>query len=124
MELMARSVFGEIALSSARASLDFWRTHGSESGRQAVGARRALVQERATTNYLDDAAAQALRAQPAERFARFGEIVASGAGFDQWMVAIADGARVVAGRFFFHPCRGISLLKKAACSRRVSAAIS
>jgi len=50
MELMARSVIGEIALASARASLDFWRTHGSESGRQAVGARRALVQERATTN--------------------------------------------------------------------------
>ncbi len=94
MELIARSVFGEIALSSARASLNFWRTHGIESGRQAVGARRALVQERATTNYLDDAAAQALRAQPAERFARFGEIVASGAGFDQWMVAIADGAEL------------------------------
>jgi len=91
MELMARSVFGEIALSSARASLDFWRTHGSESGRQAVGSRRALVQERAAKNYLDDAATQALRAQPAERFARFGEIVAGGGGFDQWMVAIADG---------------------------------
>jgi signal transduction histidine kinase len=94
MELMARSVIGEIALSSARASLDFWRTHGSESGRQAVGARRALVQERATTNYLDDAAAEASRAQPAERFARFGEIVAGGGGFDQWMVAIADGAEL------------------------------
>jgi signal transduction histidine kinase len=94
MELMARGVFGEIALASARASLDFWRTHGSESGRQAVGARRALVQERAATNYLDDAATQAVRAQPAERFARFGEIVASGSGFDQWMVAIADGAEL------------------------------
>jgi signal transduction histidine kinase len=94
MELMARSVIAEIALSSARASLDFWRTHGSESGRQAVGARRALVQERATTNYLDGAASQASRAQPAERFARFGEIVAGGGGFDQWMVAIADGAEL------------------------------
>ncbi len=94
MELIARSVFSEIALSAARASLDFWRTHGSESGRQAVGAKRALVQERATTNYLDEAASQAQRAQPAERFARFGEIVAGGSGFDQWMVAIADGAEL------------------------------
>ena len=28
---------------------------------------------------------------PADRFTRFGEIVASGSGFDQWIVAVADG---------------------------------
>jgi signal transduction histidine kinase len=92
--LMARAVFGEIALASARASLEFWRTHGAESGRQAVGAKRELARERAATNYLDEAVATARRAQPADRFARFGEIVASGSGFDQWMVAVADGGEL------------------------------
>ena len=92
--LMARAVFGEIALASARASLDFWRTHGAENGRQAVGAKRELDRERAASNCLNEAVATARRAQPAERFARFGEIVASGSGFDQWMVAVADGGEL------------------------------
>ena len=95
LQLMARAAFAEIALGAARASLDFWRTHGAESGRQAVGAKRELLRERMATNYLDDAVAAVRRAQPAERFGRFGEIVASGAGFDQWMVAIADGGELM-----------------------------
>jgi signal transduction histidine kinase len=42
-------------------------------------------------NHLDKAVAAARRAQPIERFGRFGELVAAGAGFDQWVVAVADG---------------------------------
>ena len=95
--LMARAAFGEIALAAARASLEFWRTHGAENGRQAVGVRRELVQERAATNYLDEAVAVARRARPLERFGRFGQLVAGGAGFDQWLVAVADnGSFIVA----------------------------
>ena len=91
LELMARAVFAEMALATARASLEFWRTHGAESGRQAVGAKQELVQERAATDHLDEAVAAARRAQPNQRFGRFGELVAGGAGFDQWVVAVADG---------------------------------
>ena len=95
--LMARAVFGEIALDSARASLEFWRTHGAENGRQAVGARHDLVRERAAMDYLDEAVAVARRAQPLDRFGRFGQLVAGGAGFDQWLVAVADsGSFIVA----------------------------
>jgi len=97
LELMGRAVFGEIALSAARASLEFWRTHGAESGRQAVGARRELVQERLATDYLDEAVAVARRAQPLDRFGRFGQLVAGGAGFEDWVVAVADsGSFIVA----------------------------
>jgi signal transduction histidine kinase len=95
MQLMARAAFGEIALGAARASLDFWRTHGAESGRQAVDAKRELLRERMATDYLDNAAAAVRRAHPTERFDRFGEIVARGAGFDQWMVSIADGGELM-----------------------------
>ena len=91
LELMARAVFGEMALAAARASLEFWRTHGAESGRQAVDAKRELVRERAATHHLDKAVAAARRARPNERFSRFGELVAAGAGFDQWVVAVAEG---------------------------------
>jgi len=91
LELMARAVFGEIALAAGRGSLEFWRTHGAERGRQAIDARRELVRERAVMNHLDKAVAAARRAQPIERFGRFGELVAAGAGFDQWVVAVADG---------------------------------
>jgi len=95
LELMARAVFGEIALIAARDSLDFWRTHGAENGRRAVGAKRELDRERAETNLLDEAVASAQRARPDERFGRFGELVAGGAGFDQWIVAIADGGSFI-----------------------------
>ncbi len=91
LELMARAVFAETALAAARGSLEFWRTHGAERGRQAIDARRELVRERAAANHLDKAVAAARRAQPIERFGRFGELVAAGAGFDQWVVAVADG---------------------------------
>ena len=97
LELMARAAFSEIALAAARASLEFWRTHGAESGRQAVGVRRELVQERAATDYLDEAVAVARRARPLERFGRFGQLVAGGAGFEQWVVAVDDsGSFIVA----------------------------
>ena len=95
LQLMARAAFGEIALSAARASLEFWRTHGAENGRQAVSAKRELAQERMATDYLDKAVAEVRRAQPADRFQRFGEIVAGGSDFDQWMVAIADGGELM-----------------------------
>ncbi len=90
LELMARAVFGEIALAAACASLEFWKTHGAENGRQAVEAKRELFRERAATNQLDKAVAAARRAPPTHRFSRLGELVASGAGFDQWVVAVAD----------------------------------
>ncbi len=95
LQLMARSVLAEIELSAARASLQFWRTHGAESGRQAASAKQELVRERTASDYLDNAVAAARRAQPADCFHRFGEIVAAGAGFDQWMVAIADGGELM-----------------------------
>jgi signal transduction histidine kinase len=95
LQLMARSAFGEIALAAAHASLDFWRTHGAESGRRAISAKRELLRERMETDYLDNAVAAVRRVHPAERFQRFGEIVARGAGFDQWMVAIVDGGELM-----------------------------
>jgi len=95
LELMARAVFNALALAAARASLEFWRTHGAESGREAVGAKRELGRERAATNQLDDAVAAARRARPGERFGCFGELVAGGAGFEQWIVAVADGGSFV-----------------------------
>jgi len=94
LELMARAVFGEMDLAAARASVEFWRTHGAESGRQAADAKRELVQELAATNRLDEAVAAARGAPPNQRFSRFGELVASGAGFDQWVVAVADGGEL------------------------------
>jgi len=94
-ELIAHAVFSEMALDAERASLEFWRTHGAESGRQAVGAKRELVRERNATSHLDTAVASARSAQPHERFSRFGELVAAGAGFDQWIVALADGGSFV-----------------------------
>lgn len=95
LQLIARAVFSELTLAAARSSLEFWRNHGAESGRQAVGAKRELGRERAATNQLDDAVAAARRARPGERFGCFGELVAGGAGFDQWMVAVADGGSFV-----------------------------
>ncbi len=97
LELIGRAVLVEIALASARASLEFWRAQGAESGRQAVSAKLELGRERSEGNYLDEAVAVARRAQPAERFGRFGQLVAGGAGFDQWVVAVADsGSFIVA----------------------------
>ncbi len=92
LELTARAVFGELALAAARVSLEFWRGHGAERGRQAEGAKQELATERAATHSLDEAVAAARCAQPNNRFGRFGELVAGGAGFDQWMVAVADGS--------------------------------
>ncbi len=97
LEFMARAVFAEIGLRAAHASLDFWRTHGAESGRQAVGAKRELGVQRASLSHLDGLVAAARLARPNEQFGRFGELVAGGAGFDQWMVAVADaGSFIVA----------------------------
>ena len=91
LELVARAALSELALSSARTSLDFWRSHGAERSRQAAEAQRELMRERATEKRLNDAVAAASHALPAERSSRFGELVATGAGFDQWVVAVADG---------------------------------
>lgn len=91
LELIARAALSELALSSARTSLDFWRSHGAERSRQAAEARRELMREREKEKRLDEAVAAAQRARPAERFSRFGELIATGAGFDQWIVALADG---------------------------------
>jgi signal transduction histidine kinase len=97
LEFMARAVFAEIGLTAAHASLDFWRTHGADSARQAVGAKRELGLQRASMSHLDEAVAAARLARPNERFGRFGELVAGGAGFDQWMVAVSDaGSFIVA----------------------------
>jgi signal transduction histidine kinase len=95
LEFMARAVFSEINLTAARASLDFWRTHGAEGGRQALGAKRELHRQRAFTNHLAEAVAAARQVRPHERFRRFGELVASGAGFDQWLVAVSDGGSFI-----------------------------
>ena len=93
--LVAGAVLGEIALAGANASLEFWRNHGAENGRQAAGARRKLLEDRAANNYLAEAVAVARRAHPGERFACFGQLVASGSGFDQWVVAVEDGGSFV-----------------------------
>lgn len=91
LELIARAALSELALASARESLDFWRSHGAERSRQAAEAQRELMRERASEKRLNEALAAAWHARPAERFSRFGELVATGAGFDQWVVALADG---------------------------------
>jgi len=91
LELIACATLSELRLSSARTSLDFWRSHGAERSREAAGARRELMRERETEKRLNEAVAVARAARPAERWRRFGELVATGAGFDQWIVAIADG---------------------------------
>ena len=91
LELVARASLSELALSSARTSLDFWRSHGAERSRQAADAQRELMRDHASEKRLNEAVAAAWHARPAERFSRFGELVATGAGFDQWIVALADG---------------------------------
>ena len=96
LELIARAVFGELDLVVTRASLDFWRTHGAQNGHQAAGAKQQLGLERAATNRLDDAVAELRLAQHNRTFGRFGELVATGAGFDQWVVAIVDGGSLIA----------------------------
>jgi signal transduction histidine kinase len=91
IELFAHAVLSEIALSSARISLEFWRSRGAERSAQAVGAKQELMRQRDAESRLNEAIAAARRAQPSERFVRFGELVAGGAGFDQWIVAVTDG---------------------------------
>jgi signal transduction histidine kinase len=89
LELMARTVFAEIALGNASALADFWRAHGAERGRDAGMAKRDLSRERGAARSLEAASATLRSSQPVERLARFGELVAAHAGFDQWIVAIA-----------------------------------
>lgn len=91
LELFAHAVLGEIALSSARTSLEFWRSRGAERSAQAVGAKQELMRVRAAESRLNEATSEARRALPSERFVRFGELVAGAAGFDQWIVSITDG---------------------------------
>ena len=91
LELIARAALGEIALSDAQASLGFWRSHGAEKSRMAIDAEHELAHQREAERLLSVAFAAARSAQPSERFNRFGELVASGAGFDSWIVAVADG---------------------------------
>jgi signal transduction histidine kinase len=90
LELIARAVLNEISVSEARALLGFWRSHGAEKSRQAIDAERELARQREVDRLLSAKFAAAHRAQPGEQFARFGELVASGAGFDQWIVAVTD----------------------------------
>jgi signal transduction histidine kinase len=89
LELMARTVFAEIGLANANALADFWRVQGTERGLEAGLAKRALSREHGTARSLEAAAAEIGKSPPAERLARFGELVAAHAGFDQWIVAIA-----------------------------------
>ena len=111
LELMARSVFAEIALSNASALADFWRAHGAERGRDAGMAKRDLSRERGTARSLEAASVAMRNSQPVERLARFGELVAAHAGFDQWIVAIAreDRFEVAAA----HPSLTVADLERA-----------
>jgi signal transduction histidine kinase len=95
LELIARTVFDEIELVAARGSLDFWRAQGAETGRQAAEVKRELRMEREAGNRLNEAVSTARLARPNERFARFGELVANGAGFDRWTVGIEDGGLLI-----------------------------
>jgi signal transduction histidine kinase len=97
LELIARANFAELELSAVRASLEFWRRQGARTGREANGATRALARERRAAQELDTAASAARGFLAHERFARFGALISSYAGFDQWIVAIEeDGAASVA----------------------------
>ncbi|HYL58346.1 MAG TPA: ATP-binding protein [Candidatus Acidoferrales bacterium] len=101
LELIAAAIFAEINLNAARASLEFWRKQGAEAGRLAANATRQLADERRTAGELDAAAAAAPAFPAVERFARFGELVSSAAGFEQWIVAIEeDGAIKIAADSF------------------------
>jgi signal transduction histidine kinase len=97
LELIARANFAELELSAVRASLEFWRRQGARTGREANGATRALARERRAAQELDTAASAARGFLAHERFARFGALISSYAGFEQWIVAIEeDGAASVA----------------------------
>ena len=111
LELMARTVFAEIGFSNANALADFWRAQGSERGRDAGVAKRALNREHGTTRSLDAASAEISNSPPAERLARFGELVAAHAGFDQWIVAIARDDRIEVAAA--HPGLTVSDLERA-----------
>jgi signal transduction histidine kinase len=115
LELMARSVLTEIALGNASALVDFWRAHGAERGRDAGMAKRDLSRERGAARSLESASVAMRKSPPAERLARFGELVAAHAGFDQWIVAIAREDRLE-NRFEVaaaHPSLTVSDLQRA-----------
>ncbi len=115
LELMARTVFAEIALGNASALVDFWRSHGAERGRDAGLAKRDLSRERGAARSLEAAAAEIRKARPGERPTRFGELVAAHAGFDQWIVAIVRQDRLE-NRFEVaaaHPSLTVSDLERA-----------
>jgi signal transduction histidine kinase len=89
LQMMARTVFAEIALSNASTLVDFWRSYGAERGRDAILAKRDLSRERGVARSLEAASAEIRKSPAADRLARFGELVAAHAGFEQWIVAIA-----------------------------------
>ncbi len=101
LELMAAAIFAQIELNATRASLEFWRKQGAEAGRQAASAGKQLADERRVAQDLDTAVDAAREFRASERFARFGELVSSAAGFEQWIVALEeDGALKVAADSF------------------------
>src|SRR5260370_1916363 len=90
LEVIARAVFSETALESARASAEFLRSYVQHRARDASNANTDLSRERSAARDLD-AAVASLRQSPAkDRFARFGELVAAHSAFDQSIVAIAE----------------------------------
>ena len=90
LELISQAVFSEIALENARESGEFWRSYGQDRSRDASIASRDLARERDTARDLDAAVASLRESPEKDRFARFGELVAAHAGFDQWIVAISE----------------------------------
>jgi signal transduction histidine kinase len=111
LELMARTVFSEIALGNASALVDFWRAHGAERGRDAGMAKRDLSRERGAARSLEAAAVAMRNSHPVERLSRFGELVSAHAGFDQWIVAIARENRFEVAAA--HPSLTVSDLERA-----------
>jgi signal transduction histidine kinase len=111
LELMARTVFAETGLGNANALVDFWRAHGAQRGRDAVLAKRALSREHDTARSLDAAAAEIHNSPADKRLARFGELVAAHAGFDQWIVAIARADKIEVAAA--HPGLTVSDLERA-----------
>ena len=90
LELIGVSALAEISRAASVATLDFWRAHASRSAAHANEARKALQHEREQSRTLESVIATASQFPAHERFSRLGALVADYAGYEHWIVAIAE----------------------------------
>ncbi|HUO05338.1 MAG TPA: ATP-binding protein [Candidatus Binataceae bacterium] len=90
LELAGRAALAEIAVENERAAHRFWRERCVDTGTQAAATRRELAMERQVQACLDAAVEKARRFRPYDRMARLGALIGSTAGYDDWVIAIAE----------------------------------